>query len=102
MTAVDFPEIDHEGHNVTASDMLNEHHEVQGVSAYGDSIIDYCDVCGFGAGWTYPEDFGGRDHFGHATLASVEEVQRWIGAHDNGHRIAPPETPASGSFREEA
>lgn len=51
MTACDFPELDADGTNVVASGLLDAHHEVIGVSDFGDEISDHCEVCGFAAGW---------------------------------------------------
>ena len=97
MSAIDFPEIDSWGHNVTASTLLDEHHDVIGWSGFGDDLIDNCEVCWFAAGWTEPADMNGRDHFGHATAAGVEEVQKWIDASGNGRTETPGSSAQNGS-----
>lgn len=69
--------IDSDGTNATASFLLNDHHKVDGYSAYGDDIMDECLRCGFAAGWVQPTVLG-PDEAGHATAATSDEVRAWI------------------------
>lgn len=55
----------------TASQLLDEHHDVVGVSDFDDAISDTCAVCRFAVGWV-------DDEFGHDTDATVAQVRRWI------------------------
>ena len=67
--------------NVTASRLLDNHHDFVGVSSFGDEIPDHCDVCGFAVGWyEVPDADPGEapDALGHATAVSVDEVMRWV------------------------
>jgi hypothetical protein len=69
-------ERDQWGHHLAASALLDEHHDVVGVSDFGDDIADSCEVCGFAVGFCEPDD--GPDYFGHATQCHVDEVRDWI------------------------
>lgn len=57
--------------------LLDRHHDVEGVSDFGDDISDHCATCGFAAGWREHDD-----RFGHDTQATVDEVAEWIASHD--------------------
>lgn len=72
MSACDSPEIDIEGTNVTASRVLDNHHDAIGVSEYGDDVLDTCGICLLAVGWIVEPE--GHDSFGHATALSVEEA----------------------------
>lgn len=61
--------------NITASRLLNEHHDMVPVSGFGDDIADNCEVCGFAAGCL---QIAGEDDAGHATATSSETVRHWI------------------------
>lgn len=65
------------GVNVRASDLLDAHHEIVGVSEFGDEIVDWCELCGFAAGWVQSTRLG-PDHHGHATARSTATVRWWI------------------------
>lgn len=69
--------IDADGANATASFLLNDHHDLVPVSAFGDDIADNCAVCPFAAGWVQPTTLGPDEH-GHATQATSAEVRAWI------------------------
>jgi hypothetical protein len=73
--------LDRDGTNVTASLLLDAHHDVAGVSDFGDDIYDNCAVCGFAVGWfDLPlADNPRAGGPGHATAASSFEVEGWIG-----------------------
>lgn len=64
---------DPDGNNLTASRLLDEHHELVPQSAFGDGTADNCLRCGFAAGW-----IAGADRQGHATVVPSIDVRSWI------------------------
>lgn len=54
--------------DISANEILDEHHVVVNVSDFGDEIGDHCDTCGFA--------ITDADH--HDTTATVDEVRGWI------------------------
>lgn len=71
-------EYDYMGTNITASRLLNEHHDLVPVSGFGDNIADHCDLCRFAAGCL---QIPGEDDEGHATTSTSDEVRKWIAEH---------------------
>ena len=68
--------------SITGGRLLDDDHDVVGVSSYGDDIADNCAVCGFAVGfYSLPESDhvpgGPRDHFGHSPRRN-EDAAVWI------------------------
>lgn len=72
-------EHDRDGANITASRILNEHHEMVPESGFGDEIADNCALCGFAAGWL---QVPGEERPGHATLCDSVVVREWIALYE--------------------
>lgn len=74
MTTTDI--IDGDGVNATASFLLNDHHTIVGTPDK-EGYIDDCERCHLAVGWVQPTTLG-PDVYGHATLATSDEVRAWI------------------------
>jgi hypothetical protein len=68
--------IDIFGANVTASFLLNDHHDPVG-ELDSEGYLDNCERCWFTCGWVQRTSLG-PDEWGHATAATSEEIRAWI------------------------
>ena len=68
--------IDRDGSNVTASNLLDAHHDVVG-ERDKEGYLDNCERCGFAVGWVQ-RTIVSTAHWGHSTQATSAEVRAWI------------------------
>jgi hypothetical protein len=91
--------IDQDGTNVSASRLLDVHHDVVG-ERDREGYLDNCERCGFATGWQQPTVLG-PDAWGHATQATSAEVLTWLEAQPAPEFRCPECDTYSGHFSQQ-